>query len=161
MQGSYAQAKTGTPHGAPLRGPDDVEHPAHHGAGGRHRLLGHRKGDWHRRMLAYSEVQLVQSPWRDDANDTQCLLLVHVRKVVGHVDFRLCASCAEAVITDVLIEKQFLRSGLGTRALSHLRARYPGVVWRTTLDRRGTRDLMRRMRVPRQAEGIRCAHANG
>ncbi|MFJ4839667.1 hypothetical protein [Streptomyces sp. NPDC088746] len=157
MQGSDVQAKTDTPHRAPLRGPDDVEHPTHHGGGGRHRLRRHRKGDWHRRMLAYSEVELVQSTgW--GAGDTQCLLLVHVRKVVGHVDFRLCASCAEAVITEVLIEKQFHRSGLGTRALSHLRARYPGVVWRTTLDRRGTRDLMRRMRVPRQAEGSRCSH---
>lgn len=147
-------------HGAPLRGPDAVEHPAHHGGGGRHRLPGHRKGDWHRRLLAYSEVELVH-PDGQGAGDAQCLLLVHVRKVVGHVDFRLCGSCAEAVITEVLIEKQFHRSGLDTRALSHLRARYPGVVWRTTLDRRGTRDLMRRMRVPRQAEGNRCSHANG
>ncbi|MFE4214142.1 hypothetical protein [Streptomyces sp. NPDC056844] len=160
MQGSHAQPKPDMPHGAPLRGPDTVEHPAHRGGGGRHRLLGHRKGDWHRRLLAYSEVELVH-PDGQGAGDAQCLLLVHVRKVVGHVDFRLCASCAEAVITEVLIEKQFHRSGLGTRALSHLRARYPGVVWRTTLDRRGTRDLMRRMRVPRQAESNRCCHANG
>jgi hypothetical protein len=159
MQGSYAQAVTDMFRSAPLRGAEDAKASAHHRGGGRHRLLRHRKGDWHRRMLAYREVELVQSPGRG-TGDTQCLLLVHVRKVIGHVDFRLCASCAEAVITDVLIEKQFHRSGLGTRALSHLQARYPGVVWRTTLDRRGTRDLLRRMRVPRKPEGTRCSHAN-
>ncbi len=136
-----------------------METPAHHGGGGRHRLRRHRRGAWHRRVLAYREVELVPSQERG-TGDTQCLLLVLVRKVVGHVDFRLCASCAEGIITDVLIEKRFHRSGLGTRALSHLRARYPGVVWRTTLDRRVTRDLMRRMRVPRQAGGTRCSHAN-
>ncbi|GAA3020479.1 hypothetical protein Sfulv_58270 [Streptomyces fulvorobeus] len=86
---------------------------------------------------------------------------MHVRKVIGEVDFRLCDSCAEGVITDMVIEKQFHRSGLGTRALSHLRAQYPGIVWSTTLDRRVTRDLMRRMRVPRQAGGSRCSHADG
>ncbi|MHB0905746.1 hypothetical protein ACYCCF_00020 [Streptomyces argenteolus] len=146
--------------GAPSSGAHDLAAPAHHGGRGRHRLRRHRKGAWHRRVLAYLEVQLVHPPVRG-AGDTQHLLLVHVRKVVGHVDFRLCASCAEGVITDVLIEEQFHRSGLGTRALSHLRARYPGVVWRTTLDRRVTRDLMRRMRVPKQDGGTRCSHANG
>ncbi|MFD3655218.1 hypothetical protein [Streptomyces sp. NPDC058620] len=150
---------TYTLRGAPLRRAHDVETIAHHGGGGRHRLRRHRKGAWHRRVLAYREVELVQSLGRG-TGDTQCLLLVHVRKVIGQVDFRLCAVCAEAVITDVVIETQFHRSGLGTRALSHLRARYPGVVWRTTLDRRVTRDLMRRMRVPRQAEGTRCSHAS-
>ncbi|WP_307123576.1 hypothetical protein [Streptomyces sp. B1I3] len=144
---------------APLRGAHDTEAPGHHGGRGRHRLRRRRKGAWHRRLLAYREVELVQAPGRG-TGDTQCLLMVHVRKVVGHVDFRLCPSCAQGVITDVLIEKQFHHSGLGTRALSHLRARHPGVVWRTTLDRRVTRDLMRRMRVPRQVEDARCSHAN-
>ncbi|MFJ8884828.1 hypothetical protein ACIRJR_15665 [Streptomyces sp. NPDC102402] len=132
--------------------------PAHHGGGGRHRLPGHRRGAWHRRVIAYSQVELVQSSERGTGD--RCLLLVLVRKVVGHVEFRLCASCSEGVITEVSIEKRFHRSGLGTRALSHLRARYPGVVWHTTLDRRTTRDLMRRMRVPWQAEDTRCSHAS-
>ena len=159
MQGSYAQPRTDTPHGAPLRGSDAVEHPAHHGGGGRHRLLGHRKGDWRRRLLAYSEVELVHPGGRTPVTRSVCSWSTCARWWATWTS--ACASCAEAVITDVLIEKQFHRSGLGTRALSHLRARYPGVVWRTTLDRRGTRDLMRRMRVPRQAEGKRCSHANG
>ncbi|MFC8226101.1 hypothetical protein [Streptomyces sp. NPDC057287] len=145
----------GTP---PLRAGATADAPAHHGGGGRHRLRRHRKGAWHRRVLAYSQVELVQAPGRGTGE--RCLLLVLVRKVVGHVEFRLCASCEEAVITDVMIEKRFHRSGLGTRALSHLRARYPGIVWHTTLDRRVTRDLLRRMRVPRQAEGARCPHTS-
>ncbi|MGW1817511.1 hypothetical protein ACWCQM_28580 [Streptomyces sp. NPDC002125] len=135
-----------------------VKTPAHHGREGRHRLPGHRRGAWHRRVLAYRKVELVQSAGR--SADDRCLLLVLVRKVVGQVEFRLCASCSEGVITEVSIENRFHGSGLGTRALSHLRARYPGVVWRTTLDRRVTRDLMRRMRVLRQAEGSRCSHTS-
>ncbi|KDQ65567.1 N-acetyltransferase [Streptomyces halstedii] len=125
---------------------------------GRHRLGGHRRGDWHRRLLAYREVELVRSP-SPDGGDAQCLLLVHVRKVVGQVDYRLCSSCAEGVITGVFLEERFRRSGLGTRALSHLRVRYPGLVWRTTVDRRLTRDLMRRMRVVRHSGDGGCRHA--
>ncbi|WP_406413871.1 hypothetical protein OG923_31420 [Streptomyces halstedii] len=124
---------------------------------GRHRLGGHRRGDWHRRLLAYREVELVRSP-SPDGGDAQCLLLVHVRKVVGQVDYRLCSSCAEGVITGVFLEERFRRSGLGTRALSHLRVRYPGLVWRTTVDRRLTRDLMRRMRVMRDGGDGGCRH---
>lgn len=158
MIGSHARPVTYPFHSPTLPAPDVAKAPAHHGSGGRHRWPGHRRGAWHRRVLAYSQVELVQSSGRSTGD--RCLLLVLVRKVVGHVEFRLCASCSEAVITEVSIEQRFHRSGLGTRALSHLRARYPGVVWRTTIDRRVTRDLMRRMRVLRQAEGTRCSHAN-
>ncbi|MEU1124750.1 hypothetical protein ABZ371_14560 [Streptomyces sp. NPDC005899] len=157
MQGSHAQPAPHSLLGMPLRGAHAAESLPPRGGAGRHRLRRRRRGAWHRRLLAYREVELVQAQGRG-SDEAQCLLLVHVRKVVGQVTFRLCASCAEGVITDVLIEKQFHHSGLGTRALSHLRARHPGVVWRTTLDRRVTRDLMRRMRVPRQAKGARCAH---
>ncbi|MFB8030106.1 MULTISPECIES: hypothetical protein [unclassified Streptomyces] len=148
---------TDPPHSPSLPAAGAAKTPAHHGREGRHRLPGHRRGAWRRRVLAYSQVELVPSSGRSTGD--RCLLLVLVRKVVGHVEFRLCASCSEGVITEVSIEERFHRSGLGTRALSHLRARYPGVVWRTTLDRRVTRDLMRRMRVLRKAEDTRCAHA--
>lgn len=136
--GVHARATDGPPHG-------------------RHRLGGHRRGAWHRRLLAYREVELVRSP-SPDGGDAQCLLLVHVRKVVGQVDYRLCSSCAEGVITGVFLEERFRRSGLGTRALSHLRARHPGLVWRTTVDRRLTRDLLRRMRVVRRTGDGGCPH---
>ncbi|MBW5423139.1 N-acetyltransferase [Streptomyces sp. BG9H] len=84
--------------------------------------------------------------------------MVHVRKVVGRVTYRACAQCAEGVITDVVLDEPFRDSGLGTRALSHLRSRYPGVTWRTTLDRRLNRDLLRRMRVPRASAAGTCPH---
>ncbi|MBT2530389.1 N-acetyltransferase [Streptomyces sp. ISL-99] len=87
-----------------------------------------------------------------------CLLLVHIRKVVGRVTYQACGQCAEGVITDVVLDEPFRDSGLGTRALSHLRSRYPGVTWRTTLDRRLTRDLLRRMRVPEASAGGNCPH---
>ncbi|WP_031082172.1 hypothetical protein [Streptomyces sp. NRRL WC-3549] len=128
------------------------------GQHGRHRLSGHRRGAWRRRLLAYREVELVQSP-SPEGGDARSLLMVHVRKVVGQVDYRLCSSCAEGVITGVFLEERFRRSGLGTRALSHLRARHPGLVWRTTVDRRLTRDLLRRMRVAERPGGSGCPHA--
>lgn len=33
--------------------------------------------------------------------DEDCLLLVHVRRVAGQLRYRICADCAEAVITGV------------------------------------------------------------
>ncbi|MER6349792.1 N-acetyltransferase [Streptomyces sp. NPDC001595] len=83
---------------------------------------------------------------------------MHIRKVVGRVTYRTCDRCAEGVITDVILDEPFCDSWLGTRALSHLRSRYPGVTWRTTLDRRLTRDLLRRMRVPEAVAGTSCPH---
>ncbi|MEU6622018.1 N-acetyltransferase [Streptomyces litmocidini] len=94
---------------------------------------------------------------RDDG--LACLLLVHVRKVVGRVTYRTCEPCAEGVITEVVLDELFFGSGLGTRALAHLRSRHPDVRWRTTLDDRLTRDLLRRMRVrPVRDTGL-CPHA--
>lgn len=94
----------------------------------------------------------------------ECLLLVHIRKVVGQVTYRACDECAQGVITDVVLDEPFRDCGLGTRALSHLRSRHPGVTWRTTMETRLTRGLLRRMRIPRvphspgaAAEGT-CSH---
>ncbi|MER6788442.1 hypothetical protein ABT330_28175 [Streptomyces sp. NPDC000658] len=91
----------------------------------------------------------------------ECLLLVHIRKVVGQVTYRACDECAEGVIIDVVLDEPFRDCGLGTRALSHLRSRHPGVTWRTTLETRLTRGLLRRMRIPRIAPtAVRenCSH---
>ncbi|WP_240660099.1 hypothetical protein [Streptomyces sp. WAC 01529] len=127
-------------------------------AGGRHRRSSERRwGKWHRRFLAYRAIELLPS-LSPEGEEKDCLLLVHIRKVVGRVTYRACAQCAEGVITDVVLDEPFRDSGLGTRALSHLRSCYPGVTWRTTLDRRLTRDLLRRMRVPTASAAGSCPH---
>nr|WP_253268113.1 GNAT family N-acetyltransferase [Streptomyces asoensis] len=109
-------------------------------------------------MLAYRDVDLLPSSSLKGGAGEECLLLVHIRKVVGRVTYRACDECAEGVITDVVLDEPFRDCGLGTRALSHLRSKYPDVTWRTTLDRRLTRDLLRRMRIPRAAVGGNCSH---
>ncbi|WP_339135029.1 N-acetyltransferase [Streptomyces sp. f51] len=97
------------------------------------------------------------SPSPEDAGE-ECLLLVHIRRVIGRVTYRACSRCAEGVITDVVLEEPFRDCGLGTRALSHLRSLYPAITWRTTLDTRLTRTLLRRMRVPKATAGGSCSH---
>ncbi|MFH8800878.1 hypothetical protein ACH4F6_14950 [Streptomyces sp. NPDC017936] len=128
-----------------------------HRAEGKHRRAGRRRGRWRRRLLAYRAVELLQSPVPGTAGE-ECLLLVHIRKVVGQVFYRACDECAEGVITDVVIDGPFRDSGLGTRALSHLRSRYPGVTWRATDDHRLARDLLHRMRIPHAAGDGNCSH---
>jgi hypothetical protein len=44
---------------------------------------------------------MLPSPSPDDAHE-ECLLLVHIRKVVGRVTYRTCEECAEGVVTDVV-----------------------------------------------------------
>ncbi|MGW6574444.1 hypothetical protein ACWGAN_20065 [Streptomyces sp. NPDC054945] len=112
-----------------------------------------------RRFLAYREVEFLSSriPGDQGAGE-ECLLLVHVRKIVGRVHYRVCPDCAQAVITGIVIEERFLAMGLGTRALSHLRSRHPGITWRSTLSSRATRDLVRRMRISAMTAVPACCH---
>ncbi|MFJ3963223.1 N-acetyltransferase [Streptomyces sp. NPDC090036] len=63
------------------------------------------------------------------------------------------------MITSVDIDECFLSSGLGNRALAHLRSRHPGISWRSTLSLRTTRDLLRRMRIPASPADVTCVHA--
>ncbi|MFI5864045.1 hypothetical protein [Streptomyces sp. NPDC051546] len=113
----------------------------HAGGGGGLRRL-------RRRILAYQQVDLLSSRIPGDTGTgDEVLLLVHVRKVVGEVHYRMCLACAKAVIAAVDIDPRFLGTGLDTRALSHLRARHPGLAWHSTLNLRGTRDLLRRSRI--------------
>lgn len=88
----------------------------------------------------------------------ECLLLVHIRQVVGQVHYRICTDCAQGVITAIAIDERFHSTGLGTRALSHLRSRHPGLAWRSTLNLRTTRDLLRRMRIPTITADTHCTH---
>ncbi|MFJ4778067.1 hypothetical protein [Streptomyces sp. NPDC088762] len=113
-----------------------------------------------RRLLAYREVEFLSTRIPGDPGPgEECLLLVHIRKIVGRVHYRICLDCADAVITGIVIEERFLSTGLGTRALSHLRSRHPGISWRSTLSLRMTRDLLRRMRIPVMTADERCPHA--
>ncbi|MFJ7272359.1 hypothetical protein ACIQV3_37980 [Streptomyces sp. NPDC099050] len=110
-----------------------------------------------RRILAYRHIDLLSSHIPGDVGTgEEVLLLVHGRKVVGEVHYRMCPLCAEAVITGLDIDAFFLGTGLDTRALSHLRARHPGLVWHSTLNLRGTRDLLRRSRIL-DGDGL-CGH---
>ncbi|MEU5633089.1 hypothetical protein ACH47C_29770 [Streptomyces rishiriensis] len=143
---------TSTAHGRPVREGASQLRPE-----GRHRRTGRRGGRWHRRLLAYRGVELLPSSAPAGAGE-ECLLLVHIRKVMGRVTYRACDECAEGVITDVVLDEPFRDCGLGTRALSHLRSRHPGVTWRTTLETRLTRGLLRRMRIPRAAVEGNCSH---
>ncbi|MFF4170875.1 hypothetical protein [Streptomyces sp. NPDC001744] len=114
-----------------------------------------------RRFLAYGAIEFLSTHIPDGSGPgEECLLLVHIRKVVGRVHYRMCAECSQGVITAVTVEERFRTSGLGTRALSHLRSRHPGVAWRSTLTVRATRDLLRRMRIPTTAPGALCPHAD-
>ncbi|MFD8860554.1 hypothetical protein [Streptomyces vinaceus] len=112
-----------------------------------------------RRIFAYRDIELLPSHIPgiiDEAGAQQeCLLLVHVRKVVGQVHYQACARCGEGVITDVDIDEAFHSTGLDHRAVSHLRSRHPDITWYSTLTRRTTRDLLRRMRI---LSTTGCAH---
>ncbi|MGW3661872.1 N-acetyltransferase [Streptomyces sp. NPDC005141] len=72
--------------------------------------------------------------------------------------YRACDECAEGVITAVVLDEPFRDCGLGTRALWHLRSRYPDVTWRSTLDARLTRNVLRRMRISKATVDGSCRH---
>ncbi|WP_411103119.1 hypothetical protein [Streptomyces sp. cmx-4-9] len=153
MSGEHARP-TSTPFRTLL--PDTPAEPAHAAGHARRESFGRRL---RRRILAYRDIAFLSSRLPGDSGPAEeCLLLVHGRKVVGQVHYRLCTECAEGVITGVDIETPLRSTGLGTRALSHLRARHPGLTWRSTLTGRTTRDLLRRMRIPADAAGAACPH---
>ncbi|MFF5790349.1 hypothetical protein ACFY8P_35925 [Streptomyces sp. NPDC012693] len=128
-------------------------------SGARHSRRGRLTGRLRRRILAYRAIEFLSTHLPDHSGPgEECLLLVHGRQVVGQVHYRLCTGCAQGVITAITLDERFHSTGLGTRALSHLRSRHPGVAWRSTLSRRMTRDLLRRMRIPTVTADAPCAH---
>ncbi|MEV7559549.1 hypothetical protein [Streptomyces sp. NPDC089795] len=150
MSGDHARSTSALFRSAP--GPE-----APHAA--RHRRRGRLGRWWRRRILAYRDIEFLSTRIPcDPGPGLECLLLVHVRKIVGQVHYRICTDCGQGVITGIDIDGAFLSSGLGNRALSHLRARHPGVSWRSTLSLRTTRDLLRRMRIPAASADVPCAH---
>ncbi|WP_234323855.1 hypothetical protein [Streptomyces sp. NRRL F-2580] len=128
--------------------------------GAKHSRRGRITGRLRRRILAYRAIEFLSTHIPGDRGPgEERLLLVHIRQVVGEVQYRICADCAQGVITAIVIDDRFHGTGLGTRALSHLRARHPGLAWRSTLRRRATEDLLRRMRIPALTSAGPCAHA--
>lgn len=123
----------------------------------RHTRPGHRRGKLHRRVLAYRDVVIFHSP-APTSERAQSLLLVYIRRVVGEVTYEVCKHCASGVITQVHVATPLQDSGLGTRAVAHLRACYPEVTWRSCLAQRMTRDLAHRMRLPDAGAGLSCPH---
>ncbi|WP_432148580.1 hypothetical protein [Streptomyces sp. bgisy029] len=118
-------------------------------------------GRLRRRLLVYRSIEFLSSRVSGGTRpDEECLLLVHIRKVVGQVRYQLCDRCDQGVITDVTLEERFRSTGLGTRALSHLRSRHPGVRWRSTSNLRATRNLLRRMSIPATV-AVGCPHTGG
>ncbi|MBM7168664.1 N-acetyltransferase [Streptomyces sp. G44] len=79
------------------------------------------------------------------------------RRIVGRLDYEVCEECASGVVTHAQVSGPLQDSGLGTRAVSHLRAYYPDVAWHSRLTRRLARDLARRMRLPQGFAGP-CTH---
>ncbi|MET7370830.1 hypothetical protein ABZS61_34255 [Streptomyces sp. NPDC005566] len=155
MHGQHAR-----PTGSSLFGPAPTAQttpPGHTGA--THSRRSRLTGRLRRRILAYRAIDFLSThvPDRSGPGD-ECLLLVHIRQVVGQVHYRLCANCAQGVITAVVIDERFRSTGLGTRALSHLRSRHPGLAWRTTLRKRTTRELLRRMLIPTTTSAALCPH---
>lgn len=133
--------------------------PGHTGA--KHSRRSRPTGRLRRRILAYRAIDFLSTHVPDTSGPgEECLLLVHIRQVVGQVHYRLCTDCAQGVITALVIDERFHSTGLGTRALSHLRSRHPGLAWRSTLSKRTTRDLLRRMRIPTTTSAAPCPHAH-
>ncbi|PBC80511.1 hypothetical protein SAMN05428954_6927 [Streptomyces sp. 2112.3] len=108
-------------------------------------------------MLAYRDVVIFHSP-APASERAQSLLLVYIRRVVGEVTYEVCEHCASGVITQVHVTTPLQDSGLGTRAVSHLRACYPDIAWRCCLPQRMTRDLAHRMRLPNNRADLGCPH---
>ncbi|MFI0240585.1 hypothetical protein [Streptomyces sp. NPDC016845] len=122
----------------------------------RHARARRRRGKLHRRLLAYRDVRIVHSP--APAASADSLLLVYTRRIVGRLTYEVCEECASGVITEMYVASPLQDSGLGMRAVAHLRACYPDVAWRSRLTRRTTRDLVHRMRLPYTETARTCAH---
>ncbi|WP_369215576.1 hypothetical protein [Streptomyces flavofungini] len=125
----------------------------------RHARAGRRRGRLHRRILAYRDVEIIHAP--APVAEAHSLLLVYTRRVVGQLTYEVCEQCASGLITEIQVTAPLRDSGLGTRAVSHLRACYPDVAWRSCLTQRMTRDLAHRMRMPQARTRRTCAHAQG
>ncbi|MFE2553705.1 hypothetical protein ACFXGI_35040 [Streptomyces sp. NPDC059355] len=137
-----------------------VQAPPSGRAGAKHSRRSRIGGRLHRRILAYRAIEFLSAHIPDNSGPgEECLLLVHIRHVVGQVRYTICPDCARGTITAVIIDERFHSAGLGTRALSHLRSRHPTTAWRSTATGRTTRNLLRRMLFPTTTAATSCDHA--
>ncbi|MFJ8133901.1 hypothetical protein [Streptomyces hydrogenans] len=113
-----------------------------------------------RRIRAYTAVDFLSThlPGTTGPGE-ECLLLVNARQVVGQVRYQLCPTCARGVVTALTISEPFRDTGLGTRALFHLRARHPGTTWQSTVRTGVEDDLLLRGRIPALTSPPPCSHA--
>ncbi|MGW4510005.1 GNAT family N-acetyltransferase [Streptomyces sp. NPDC004436] len=113
-------------------------------------------------MFAYRAIDFLCTDLPDASGtgvEEGCLLLVHIRRVVGQVRYRVCDACGRGVITAVVIDERFRGAGLGTRALSHLRSRHPGRTWTSPTTRHAALDLLRRTRMSAATSDAFCSMA--
>ncbi|MGW4748239.1 hypothetical protein ACWEPR_25910 [Streptomyces sp. NPDC004290] len=130
-------------------GPSRARHARHDGLAVRLR----------RRIRAYTAVEFFSTHIPGTTGPGgECLFLVHERQVVGQVRYRFCPACTRGVITAITISDPFHDAGLGTRALSHLRARHPGTTWHSTARTEAEDDLLLRMRIPALTSPSSCPH---
>ncbi|MFJ2022567.1 hypothetical protein ACIODW_01975 [Streptomyces sp. NPDC087897] len=57
------------------------------------------------------------------------MLLVHHRKVVGEISYRLCTRCPAGLLTTTRIVIPLPERSVARRVLSHLRFRHPDRTW--------------------------------
>jgi hypothetical protein len=112
-----------------------------------------------RRFRAYRAIGFLSThiPGASETGE-QCLLLVHGRRVVGEVRYRLCAPCAHGVITALTVDEALSGTGQRARALAHLRARHPGTAWLTHPDTAPEGDILHRMRIRPHTAPPPCPH---
>ncbi|MCX5384805.1 hypothetical protein [Streptomyces sp. NBC_00083] len=158
MSGHHARPRSVLVRSAPAAEPSTA-HGARHGR--RERFTRRLR----RRIFAYRDIEFLcthipgEPGTGTGANPGQeCLLLVHIRKVVGQIHYRLCTTCGRGLITGVDIDAEFLSSGLPNRALSHLYSRHSGVTWRSAPALRTTPGLLRRIRVSGRPVGAARRH---
>ncbi|MFD3872243.1 hypothetical protein [Streptomyces sp. NPDC058623] len=159
MHGQHARP-TSTVFGPAPTAPTPPPPPPRGQVGAKHSRRVGFAGRLRRRLLAYRAIDFLSTHIPEHSGPgEECLLLVHVRQVVGQVHYRACSDCARGVITALVIDERFRSTGLANRALSHLRSRHPGLSWCSTLDLRTTRDLLRRMSIPTVPAAPHCSHA--
>ncbi|MFI1190387.1 hypothetical protein [Streptomyces californicus] len=131
---------------SPQPRPDGLRSGAGPGPAATRRRPGALRRRWARtrqraRTLAALEWTSCALP---DGTGEHQLLLVHHRKVVGEISYRLCAHCPAGQLTTTRIGTPLPERSLARRVLSHLRFRHPDRTWlpsaasaRTRGNRRG------------------------
>ncbi|WP_405637948.1 hypothetical protein OG543_25995 [Streptomyces sp. NBC_01178] len=114
---------------SPHPGPDGVRRTGPGPA--RRRRPGALRRRWartRRRARTLAALEWASCPPRDGADEHR-LLLVHHRKVVGEVSYRLCTRCPAGQWTTTRLATPLPERPVARRVLSHLRFRHPDRTW--------------------------------